>query len=109
MERGPRGCAGGHDALDQDPGTVSRLDASTEPLPARLQTSSSTHAFGLHEAVELGRALGQLPARVIVYAIEGRSFQAGAALSAELQDGLPALAESVWAEATALAAAHTPG
>ena len=94
---------------DQDPGTVCRLDASAEPLPARFQTSSSTHAFGLHEAIELGRTLGRLPPRVIVYAIEGGSVQAGAALSAELQSGLPALAEAVWAEANALAAAQPPG
>jgi hydrogenase maturation protease len=94
---------------DQDPGTICRLDASAEPLPARLRTSSSSHAFGLNDAVELGRVLGELPARVIVYAIEGRSFQTGAALSAQLEDGLPALAEAVWGEATALAAGLPPG
>ncbi len=60
------------------PGTIRRFDASSEPLPARLRGSVSTHAFGLHEAIELARALHRLPRRVIVFAVEGRHFEAGA-------------------------------
>jgi hydrogenase maturation protease len=41
----------------------------------------STHGFGLAEAIELARALGGLPPRCVVYAIEGSSFEEGAALS----------------------------
>jgi hypothetical protein len=42
---------------------------------------SSTHAFSVAEAVELAGALGRLPARVDVYAVEGKDFRAGAARS----------------------------
>jgi hydrogenase maturation protease len=41
----------------------------------------STHAFGVGEAIELARALGRLPRRVLVYGVEGREFAAGEGLS----------------------------
>ncbi len=41
----------------------------------------SSHGLGLAEAVELARALGQLPRSCVVYAIEGESFAVGAPLS----------------------------
>ena len=41
----------------------------------------STHGLGVGAAVALARALGALPCRVIIHAIEGRHFEAGAALS----------------------------
>ena len=62
------------------PGTVRRFDASRDALPAH-SVRSSTHAFGLHEAIELARSLGRLPARVTVYAIEGADFAPGERLS----------------------------
>jgi hydrogenase maturation protease len=60
-----------------DPGTVHRFDVSAEPLPTSLRGSTSTHALGLADAIELARTLGRLPERVVVYGIEGRSFAAG--------------------------------
>ena len=62
------------------PGTIHRLEAAAEPLPAAL-FRGSTHAFGLAEAVELGRALGRLPGRLAVFGIEGERFDAGEGLS----------------------------
>jgi hydrogenase maturation protease len=58
------------------PGTLLRFDASDEPLPAAIRRSS-THDMGLHEAIELSRALGTLPARLIVIGIEGTVFAHG--------------------------------
>ena len=66
------------------PGTIRRFDAGAGPLPARSLRSSS-HAFGVPDAIELARALGRLPARLEVYAIEGASFAAGAALSGPVE------------------------
>ena len=68
-------------------GTVTRLDASTQPLPAAF-LHCSTHAFGLAEAVELARSLGTLPPRVIVFGIEGKSFEHGEPLSTEVERGV---------------------
>ena len=66
-----------------EPGQIRRFDAACEPLPA-AKFGLSTHGFGLAEAIELARILGKLPSRCIVYAVEARSFELGAALSPEL-------------------------
>jgi hydrogenase maturation protease len=63
----------------------------------------STHAFGLHEAIELARALHRLPRRVIVFAVEGRHFEAGATPSGEVEAAVPRLACAVLRAATELA------
>lgn len=61
----------------REPGTVHRLDASAGRI-ARGDFPCSTHDMGLADAVELARALGTLPRRVIVYGIEAGSLEAGA-------------------------------
>lgn len=76
------------------PGTIRRFDAHTAPLPARLMRSS-THALGVPEAIELARALGRLPARLEVYAIEGARFTAGAELSPVVERAVGELAASL--------------
>jgi hydrogenase maturation protease len=75
------------------PGTVHRFDAAGGPLPAAL-FGASTHLLGLADAVELARALGRLPDRLVVVGIEGASFEAGTTLT-------PAVAGAV-VEAAAL-------
>lgn len=77
------------------PGTVHRFDATAAPLPTKLRGSSSTHALGLAEAIELGRTLGQLPARLIVYGIEGERFEAGAELTPAVAAAIEAVVEAV--------------
>ena len=61
-------------------GTVYRFDVAATPLPQGM-FGLSTHGLGLGVAIELARALGQLPSHCIVYAIEGHSFEMGAPLS----------------------------
>ncbi len=85
------------------PGTVHRMDASAQPLRAELRGSSSTHAVGMGEAIELGRALGRLPPRVVVYGVEGRCFSAGSGLSEEVEAAIGPLSETVLREARRLA------
>jgi hydrogenase maturation protease len=63
-----------------EPGTLHCFDASVEPVPAQA-FRSSTHAFGVGEAIELARALGRLPDRVVVYGVEAAGFEPGADLS----------------------------
>jgi hydrogenase maturation protease len=65
------------------PGTISRFDVTATALPPDA-FSCSTHGLGLAHAVELARALGCLPRRCVVYAIDGRRFETGAALSPEV-------------------------
>lgn len=66
------------------PGTVHRLDASLGPLPGGLGLGSS-HAFGVAQGIELLRALGELPARLVVYGIEAERFDLGAPLSRDVE------------------------
>ena len=66
------------------PGTIHRLEAHARPIPANARYAS-THAFGVGEAIELARALGQLPPRLIVYGIESYRFETGTGLSPEVE------------------------
>lgn len=77
------------------PGTIHRFDVGAEPLPAAL-FRHSTHAFGIAEAVELARALAQLPLRLVVYGIEGCQFTLGAGLSPAVERATHTLAEQLW-------------
>ena len=79
------------------PGTVSRFDSTLRPLPASV-FRDSTHAFSLPEAVELGRALKQLPRQLIVYGVEGQNFQAGTDLSPAVELAMQNLVERVLQE-----------
>lgn len=61
------------------PGTIHRFDWPTSALPPAQ--SSSTHGIGLAEALALAAALGELPGRITIHAIEGMDFTPGAAIS----------------------------
>ena len=65
------------------PGTIQRFDAVQERLDETAFTHFS-HEIGVAAGVELARALGRLPSRLIVYGIEGRSFGLGKALSPDV-------------------------
>jgi hydrogenase maturation protease len=83
-------------------GTVRRFDASVARLPARTAGWSS-HGLSLADAVELARTLGTLPARCVVYSIEGRAFSAGAAPTAAVLAAVETVAEEIAAEFSAAA------
>ena len=68
-------------------GTVHRVDASRDALPAEL-FRTSTHHVGLAEAVELARALGRLPERIVVYGVEGERFDVGDELTPSVGDAV---------------------
>ncbi|MFH1340605.1 MAG: hydrogenase maturation protease [Pseudomonadota bacterium] len=86
-------------ASDAPAGTVQRFDVSAAALPQR-SFGVSTHGFGLAEAIELARALGRLPPRCVVYAIEGASFEAGAPLSPPVATAVAEVARRMCAEIT---------
>jgi hydrogenase maturation protease len=62
------------------PGTIHRFEAGEARVPAQA-FRSSTHAIGIAETIELARALGRLPERVLVYGIEAGGFATGAELT----------------------------
>ncbi|MCS7197076.1 MAG: hydrogenase maturation protease [Candidatus Bipolaricaulota bacterium] len=65
------------------PGTIFRFEAHHQQIPTKF-FRYSTHNFGLAEAIELARSLGQLPKELIVYGIEGKDFSLGEGLSVEV-------------------------
>ena len=72
-------------------------DASQVPLPSPVRRSSS-HTIGIAEAIELARALGTLPSRILVYGVEGRQFEAGIELSGEVAEALDGLVSELRVE-----------
>jgi hydrogenase maturation protease len=81
------------------PGKVHRFDVTDAPLPAEV-FNPSTHAMGLPEAVELARELDRLPGRLVVYGIEGESFEAGEGLTEPVQKTVEKLVLDLYRELT---------
>ncbi len=67
-----------------EPGTIHRLDVAEQKIPTDF-FSYSTHAFSVAEAVEMARVMHQLPPRMILYGIEGKTFDYGLDLSPEVE------------------------
>ncbi|HEY6016616.1 MAG TPA: hydrogenase maturation protease [Gaiellaceae bacterium] len=76
------------------PGTIHRIDLAKEELPAVL-FRGSTHHLSLADTIGLARALGRLPERAYVVAIEGARFDAGAPLTPEVEAAIDAAVEEV--------------
>lgn len=81
------------------PGKLHRFDVTDAPLPAEI-FNPSTHAMGLPEAVELARELDRLPGRLVVYGIEGGSFEAGEGLTGPVQNTVEKLVLELYNELT---------
>lgn len=81
------------------PGTVIRFDASG-PLSAVFR-HSGTHALGLADVIEVGRALDRLPVRLVGYGIEGAVFEPGTPLSAAARTAVPRVTRQLLRELTA--------
>ncbi len=79
------------------PGSIFRFTAHEQPLPTKF-FHYSTHAFSIAEAVALAHALQQLPARLIVYGIEGENFGAGLELSPQVEQAVAEVVERIVSE-----------
>lgn len=90
------------------PGTVRRFEPLSNPLPAEI-LRHSTHTFSIPQAIELGRALNQLPTCLVLFGIEGRNFQAADELSPEILAILDEVARRVLGEVKALGNPAKPG
>jgi hydrogenase maturation protease len=86
------------------PGTVVRHDVAAAPLPVDAFATSSHH-FGLAEALEISRALGTLPSRLVVYGIEVEATSLGTPLSPRVVDAVHRTVDEIAAEVTRSATA----
>jgi hydrogenase maturation protease len=82
---------------DEPAGSVRRLHVGDDPLPSAPATSSSHHS-GLAAAVELGRALGRLPERLVLYGVEVDDVSHGEGLSPAVDAAMPDLVSALRAE-----------
>lgn len=76
------------------PGCVHRMDASSEPIPSKF-FSCSTHDFGVAEAIEMARTLDQLPRQMLLFGIEGKNFQHGERMSAEVEQAMELVVDEI--------------
>ncbi len=85
------------------PGTLVRVEAGPDGLPADASSSVSSHGFGVAEAVGLAAALGGTPI-VVFIGVEAAEVAAGSPLSGPVEAALPALVQAVVEEVRRLAA-----
>ena len=78
-------------------GTLHRVEDGGEPLPRDLRLAS-THAVGVADALELGRALGRAPRRVVVLGVEGMAFGMGDEMTPAVERALDELVAAALAE-----------
>jgi len=71
-------------------GTLHRLNAIEERIPKHLFNSSS-HTFGVAEAIEMARELNELPQSLVLYGIEAESLEPGVGLSESVVRNIPDL------------------
>jgi hydrogenase maturation protease len=80
------------------PGSVHRIGPDEAAGVAALR-HASTHSLGVAAAIGLARALGTLPRRLVVWAIEAGTAREGAPLSPEVERAVERVVATVLREA----------
>lgn len=75
------------------PGTLHRLEGKA--ILAAVGRYTSTHGFGLAEALQLAERLGTIPKRIVLWGVEMGSSAVGEGISAAVRDALPNLVRAV--------------
>ncbi|MBZ0304190.1 MAG: hydrogenase maturation protease [Anaerolineae bacterium] len=86
-----------------EPGALIELDVRAQPILSSM-FATSTHAFGVAEAVEMARILGQLPEYLRIYGIEGASFEHGCGLTQIVEETADQVVQRIAAEVERLEA-----
>ena len=74
-------------------GTIHTWNA--EIPPDATVVSTSTHSFGLTQAIRLMHILGRSPRSLRVFGIEGKTFALGSVASLEVEEAVEALARQI--------------
>lgn len=75
-------------------GSLLTIDATIDPLPTDGWAAGGTHALGLAAAVELCRALGRLPDRLMVVGVEVANVSPGTELTPAVAAAVPDAVEA---------------
>ena len=81
-----------------EPGTVTRFDMGRHDPPLAADRGAGvagTHGLGLAAVIDLARALGRLPSRVVLVGIEADDFGHGRGLSDPVRESVPDALEHV--------------
>jgi hydrogenase maturation protease len=73
-------------------------DESCLAMVVQLSRDNSSHDLGIATVIDLGRTLGVLPAKVIVWAIPGAQFEPGQPVSAGCRQEIDHCANSIATE-----------
>ncbi|WP_063053770.1 hydrogenase maturation protease [Nocardia arthritidis] len=77
------------------PGRVRRTDVD---LLRCAGAAASSHALGVQDALPLGRALGRVPGRIVVIAVDAACLDVGVGLSEPVSAAVPRAVEAVMTE-----------
>lgn len=80
------------------PGSIYRFDVHELGATLPVSHSSTTHGWGLSEALAMGKVFQNLPPVLIIYGIEGKNFGLGEALSSEVAAAIPEVTSRVTQE-----------
>lgn len=80
-----------------NPGQIHRINVKEEELPAQI-FPTSTHSFGVYEAVELARKLQELPDKLIIYGITGGEFEIGGEVTPAVSSSVAQVVDQIRAE-----------
>ncbi len=82
---------------DAAAGTWERIDGQLQPLPAE-NTQTSTHGLGVSQAMAIAKNLGSLPAKLIIYGINGDNFTMNDAMTPAVAQAVEKVAEALLQE-----------
>ncbi len=88
-------------------GSLHRIDCRRDSTPHSLFRSSS-HTFGVSEAIALATSLGSLPRVLLLYGIEGCNFTPGQGLSDAVVRSIPDLIAWIGADIADLTHTNEP-
>ncbi len=77
------------------PATLHRFNAKRDPVPREWFSCSSTHSFGVADAIALAKTLRSCPSHLTIYGIEGIQFNIGGLLSPVLRQEIERIANII--------------
>ncbi|MBF6168572.1 hydrogenase maturation protease [Streptomyces gardneri] len=86
------------DAVRCEPSIPGRVRRSDFDLLQQAGTASSSHTLGIQDALPLGRALGRVPGRIVVIAVDAACLDLGVGLSEPVAAAVPHAVETVITE-----------
>jgi len=72
-----------------------RYELTVEAVTGAVHRAASSHAIDLGETIELARALGRLPGRLVVLAVAGHDFGFGTGLSDDVASTVEPIVQRV--------------